>query len=275
MFNLNHPARGAVVGFILIALGGIFLLDQAGIIRADYAFRLFWPAVLIGLGLLSILQPSHPSRTFWGGLLLLLGIVLMVNNLGIAHIRFEMFWPLWIIAAGVWMLLRTSGYGGYPRHGRHDWKGGQPPPQSPPQSPPPRREDWWTNPAAAAKAAWANQAPGSTESTFDYSSIFGHIDRRIISKNFRGGKIAAVFGGCTIDLTQADIEGPEAVLHADSVFGGGEIYVPDTWLITVKGAAVFGGYANETRQRPPENAAAAKHLIIEGAAVFGGIVIRN
>jgi hypothetical protein len=328
----NRPARGAIAGFILIAIGAIFLLGQQGIFPVDMAFRLVGPAILIALGLFSILSHGHPARVFWGAFMLFLGFVLMVNNLGIAHIRFEALWPLWIIGAGVWMLLRTTG-GLPPRNrpyrnsdqgfGPPGLPGPTPPPGQPPQppssqpgpsfqpgptsqagpssqpgnvpqaGPPPQTGQWsrpgqWPQPGAPGFAGgsmprggaptanwWTSDNVESMESEFDYSSIFGHIGRRIISKTFRGGKIAAVFGGFEIDLTQADIDGPQAVLHADTVFGGGEIRVPDTWQITVKGAAVFGGYSNETRQRPPENPANAKHLIIQGAAVFGGVVIKN
>jgi Cell wall-active antibiotics response 4TMS YvqF len=312
----------------------MFLLGQQGIFPVDMAFRMIGPVILIALGLFSILSHGHPSRVFWGAFILLLGFVLLVNNLGIAHIRFEALWPLWIIGAGVWMLLRTTG-GLPPRNRPYRNRGGgfgppglpgappvqgpPPPPSTPPQpsgepplygqppaqpsspapdpphsyqapygapygspqghQPPPGRAGFAEDGNSGGADPWANwwgsNHVESMESEFDYSSIFGHIGRRIISKNFRGGKIAAVFGGFELDLTQAEIEGSQAVLHADTVFGGGEIRVPDTWEVTVKGAGVFGGYSNETRQHPPENPANVKRLIIRGAAVFGGVVVKN
>ena len=111
------------------------------------------------------------------------------------------------------------------------------------------------------------------ESTIDYTAVFHHIERRIVAKNFRGGKLAVVFGGFTIDLREADIDGPVAFLHADAIFGGGEIFVPDNWDISMRGSGVFGGYSNETLHRPLDGT--AKRLVIEGAAVFGGIVVKN
>jgi hypothetical protein len=303
VFNFSRPARGALVGFFLIALGAIFMLDQFGLMRADFAFSLFWPAVLIAFGLVCVLQPPNRGRTFWGGLILLLGLMMMVNNLGIAHIRYDLFWPLWIIAAGVWMIARRSGYLPNRQNPPANWQATPPPPPPFPQPPgtappsagppssgpapppapgwqppswqPPRTglNDWW-NPGNSARRSWAaDNIPPSMESTIDYTAVFHHIERRIVSQNFRGGKLSVVFGGFTIDLTQADMDVPVAVLHADAVFGGGEIFVPDTWEVSVHGSGVFGGYSNETRQRPP--AGAAKRLIIEGAAVFGGIVVKN
>jgi Domain of unknown function (DUF5668) len=313
VLNLNRSARGAIIGFFLIALGGIFLLDQFGIMRADFAFRLFWPAVFIAIGLVNLLQPPNRGRTFWGGLILLLGLMMMVNNLGIFHVGYQFFWPFWIIAAGVWMLVRRS-YPNYPRYRSRDWPSNEqppypdsPPPPGPPPSPqsspspgappssgsatppgspppawqppagwtPPRPGpgNWWSNPGNATRSAWTSDIPPSMEATIDYTAVFHHIERRIVSKNFRGGKVAVVFGGFTIDLRDADIDIPVAVLHADAIFGGGEIFVPDTWDVSIRGAGVFGGYSNETRQRPLD--ANSKRLIIEGGAVFGGIVVKN
>lgn len=308
MRNLTQSAKGAIVGLFLVALGGIFLLDQFGVLRADFAFRLFWPAVLIAFGLVCVLQPPNRGRMFWGGLILLLGIMMMVNALGIARVRYEFFWPLWLIAAGVWMLASRSGYirRQYPPT---SWPGTPPPssPQPPAESAPPSsstsfgsspmepqqsqpswqappwvprppgQREWWTNRPDASRNSWAGSwsqdIPPSMESTIDYTAVFHHIERRIVAKNFRGGKLAVVFGGFTIDLREADIDGPVAFLHADAIFGGGEIFVPDNWDISMRGSGVFGGYSNETLHRPLDGT--AKRLVIEGAAVFGGIVVKN
>jgi len=43
-----------------------------------------------------------------------------------------------------------------------------------------------------------------------------------MGKNFRGGRLVAVFGGIEIDLWQAEMEGDEAVLQIDAIFGGVE-----------------------------------------------------
>ena len=50
------------------------------------------------------------------------------------------------------------------------------------------------------------------------------------------------FGGFELDLRQADIEGAEAVIEVNALFGGGEIKVPETWHVVVSGMGIFGGY---------------------------------
>ena len=56
---------------------------------------------------------------------------------------------------------------------------------------------------------------------------------------------------------------------------GGEIRIPETWHVVIEASALFGAFMDETRQRPPEDANAAKRLIIRGTALFGGISIQN
>ena len=64
-------------------------------------------------------------------------------------------------------------------------------------------------------------------------AIFGGIKQRIAVKNFRGGRLLAICGGFDIDLTRADIEGQSAVIDASALMGGGEIRVPDSWIVEI------------------------------------------
>lgn len=121
-------------------------------------------------------------------------------------------------------------------------------------------------------------APGPNDSDdpqFHFSVILSHVERHITSRNFKSGTLSAILGGFEIDLSHADIEGDEAVIYADAIFGGGEIRIPDTWHVIIEGNALFGSFMDETRQRPPAAGVPAKRLIIRGTAVFGGVSIEN
>jgi predicted membrane protein len=116
----------------------------------------------------------------------------------------------------------------------------------------------------------------SSDAQLDSVNVFGGGQYRIGAKNFRGGRILAIFGGFELDLRAADIEGVEAVIEVNALFGGGEIKIPDTWHLVVSGAGIFGGYSDETHAPVPNPAAAsAKTLILKGVAVFGGVSIKN
>lgn len=93
----------------------------------------------------------------------------------------------------------------------------------------------------------------------------------ISSKEFRGGEVVNAFGGCEIDLSQADIKGKVA-LDVVQIFGGTKIIVPADWEIQSKMVAVFGGI--EDKRNPalirtnPD-----KILVIEGTCIFAGVDI--
>jgi len=123
---------------------------------------------------------------------------------------------------------------------------------------------------------FVNAGGGNTEdSTFDQSVILSGFKRRVTSQRFRYGKVTAILGGFHLDLTRADIDGNRAVLHIDTVFGGGEVRVPDTWRITIEATAIAGAFVDETYPQPSSVPAATKQLIVRGAAVFGGVNIKN
>ena len=108
-------------------------------------------------------------------------------------------------------------------------------------------------------------------------ALFGNVERRINTNSFRGGTVSAIFGGVKLDFRSADIEGEEAVLYIEAVFGGVEVIVPERWNVLFEGQSIFGGYGDETR--PPVadamGTAPKKHLTLRGKSVFGGVVVKN
>jgi len=242
--DIRRFPRGFFFGLFIVAAGLILLLGQMGIISASYIFRFFWPAILIFFGFEGVFLCSGLGR-FWGSLSMIAGGIMLLSNLGYIHVSLAIIWPLFMIFWGLWLVMRAFGSG--PR-----WK-------------------WeWVN-------SWkGHTGPDFTSDSADLHSdtVFSSVNRRVTSKSFRRGKIAAIFGEVKIDLTEAEIEGDEAVIHADAVFGAGEIRVPDTWLVSCRGNAVFGEYADRTYHKSLEGSG-AKRLIVKGGAVFGSIVVKN
>ncbi len=110
---------------------------------------------------------------------------------------------------------------------------------------------------------------------FDSLYVFGGGERQVNTKNFTGGRLFAVFGGYKIDFRHADMEGDRAVLEASAVFGGGEIIVPEHWLVSLQGAGIFGAYEDKTRHFQPDASKPTKTLVIKGVAIFGGIEVKS
>jgi predicted membrane protein len=105
--------------------------------------------------------------------------------------------------------------------------------------------------------------------------VFGGGERQVTAKDFRGARLFAVFGGYEVDLSRADMEGNEAYIEANAVFGGGEIRVPTSWKVVVQGMGVFGGYDDKSQYVQADPAAPSKTLYVRGVAVFGGVEVKN
>jgi predicted membrane protein len=256
----RKPRRGLIVqlhmggmafGIFLVALGIALLLGQMGIVSTDHLFHFFWPAVLIFLGVELIFSKGRFSRNRFnraaGGFLIMAGIVLLLSKLGYFQFSFSVIWALACIYWGIWIVARTFGL-------RH----------------------WWE--AHSTRVTDGNVIDATDtdpqRTPADFSAVFGTFKRPITSRNFTGTTLEAIFGEVGIDLTKAEIEGDEATIKADAVFGACVIRVPETWHISVQGSAVMGEYLDKTRQRPLDGPG-MKTLIVVGSAVFGSVEVKN
>jgi predicted membrane protein len=178
---------------------------------------------------------SRREHRVWGVVLFIIGSVFLLDSLGIAHFHWSQLWPLALIVAGLLVM--------------------------------------WNS----LEARRANTTVSGGRNTLNELAFFGGIERRITTQNFEGGQAIAIFGGIEIDLRQASMETDEAVLDVNSIFGGCEIRVPETWTIITQGQGIFGGYTDNTRQTGVEDLSNPKKktLFIRGAAVFGGVEIKN
>jgi predicted membrane protein len=251
-FRGDRESYHAWGGLVVLALGVILLLDRLGVVYARDIFR-FWPILLVAAGTVILVEAASLTLRTVGGTVLAMGLILQANNLGYLHIRGDVFWPLALIGVGVVML------------GRALENRTEPPVQR--RASDPSSADFSTRFWSGAERFVRNLESASGE----HAAVFSHIQRRVTDQNLEKMKVVAVFGGFQLDLRPAGIQGDHAVIHADAVFGGVEIVVPEDWEVVPQGAGVFGGFADQTR--PPD--APSKRLIVTGAGVFGGVVITN
>lgn len=88
------------------------------------------------------------------------------------------------------------------------------------------------------------------------------------SRDFRGGQLGAVMGGCDLDLRGAEPSADGAVIDAFAFWGGVDIYVPEGWSVSSKVFPFMGAYEDTTR---PGGPGAGKSLTVRGLAIMGGI----
>ncbi len=244
-------------GLLLLVAGGLLMARQLG---ADIPAWIFhWEMLIIAIGLLISFKSGF--KNMGGIIMILVGVAFLLNDI-IPNAHMENFiWPGILMIVGVAFILR-------PRSQKMHWNKWE------------GHEKGWDNYGENLKNKIIDKStppqPEPMEDDAEYievNSVFGSVNKLILSKNFKGGEINAFMGGAEINLMQADIKGP-IQLEINTVFGGAKLFVPGSWHIKNEITAVFGG-VEDKRNANIASIELNKTLTIKGACVFGGIEIRN
>jgi predicted membrane protein len=107
-------------------------------------------------------------------------------------------------------------------------------------------------------------------------AVFGGGDRIIISQNFMGGKILAIFGGSNFNLARAKLAPGKNYIEVLAIFGGMKLIVPEHWNVKINAVSIFGGFSDKHRISPVvANDNKESELIIRGFVIFGGGEIKS
>src|SRR5258707_6726414 len=147
-----------------------------------------------------------PCRRSWGAMLMALGVFFLLNSLGVAHFSWGAFWPVILIGVGVMAM--------------------------------------WSALQARNLTDGLKNESSDPLTMLNESAIFGGVQKRLGGKDFRGGQLQALFGGIEIDMRDADMAGTEKVLHANALFLGIQLSVPENWFVGTLGLGAFSGYTS-------------------------------
>ncbi|MDX5321908.1 MAG: cell wall-active antibiotics response protein [Bacteroidota bacterium] len=103
-------------------------------------------------------------------------------------------------------------------------------------------------------------------------ALFCGSKKRILSKDFKGGKVEVVFGGTELNFSQADFD-REITLDVSIVFGGLKLIVPSNWDIQMQMSTVAAGV--EDKRAYGLQVVPDKTLVLKGDVIFGGVEIQN
>jgi predicted membrane protein len=110
----------------------------------------------------------------------------------------------------------------------------------------------------------------SSEDTISESVVFWGVERKVKSKNFKGGDINVAFGGMELDLREAKIAKEGAKLNISCAFGGVELFVPKDCRVKTNGTGILGGWDSKVEEREVSTPV----LEISGGVAFGGVEIK-
>ena len=95
-------------GLIFIIVGVLFLLDRLGRINFGEIFSQYWPAIFILIGI-SMLIANDFKNTGAGVFFIVFGAFFLMMKLDIFHhTLWRYFWPVAIIALGLWILVKPA-----------------------------------------------------------------------------------------------------------------------------------------------------------------------
>ncbi len=223
--------------------------------------RIFWGLVLILVGALILAYRfdfwdfGYLFATWWPAIFILIGLSILIGNgfrnpgPGIFFILFGtvvLLWHLDILHYEMWRYLWPAGL---------------------------IILGLWILLRPAARPRPNTAAAPVQGHDIDASAVFSGLKRRVDSRGFKGGEVAAVFGNVELDLLSTSLEGGKATLEATSVFGTITIFVPRNWRIVSDGTPVLGSYV--MKHQNPVESEATETLYVRGAAVFGSVTIKN
>lgn len=255
--NQRQDSNGRLIaGVIILVAGLLFMLNNFDVLPHGVRHYIFsWKTLLIAIGTLNLLF-SH-NRT-GGFIMLTVGLVFWIPD--IIHIPIHMgrfIWPMAIIAVGIFLLFNSS----ESKYGERFWK---------------KR--------IGERNKYKDENQSSEQSDFsqdddyvDDVAIFGGGSRVITSKNFKGGKLTAIFGGSEIRMHHAKLAPGKQVLDIFFVFGGSEIIVPADWLVKVETVSIFGGFGDKRYVGKPKETTEGTDsvLVIKGLVLFGGAELKS
>jgi predicted membrane protein len=106
---MNGHYRGRIfAGLLLIIIGGLFLLQQMDRLDFGDVVSRYWPVIFIILGVSILInsgfQSAGPAFFF-----IVFGTVFLLFRLDILeHSFWHYFWPVLIIAIGIWIIVKPS-----------------------------------------------------------------------------------------------------------------------------------------------------------------------
>ncbi len=232
-------------GLVLVTLGVLWTLDNAGMIDAERIIR-FWPLIFIAVGLSKLIGFGTPRRPTAGTIFLLLGVLFSIDQFDLFRWDAADAWPLFLIALGgliVWRSARGPG-----RRWRH------------------------RNVRVYGTERVADAGGPADSDTFSCVAVWSGVDRKSTSQALRGGDFTAVMGGGELDLRGARAVPEGAEVEVLVVMGGLEVTVPDDWTVINDVQAVMGAVEDDRKSVAPVGTST---LRLKGFVMMGGVEIKN
>jgi hypothetical protein len=236
--NIRITGR-LLMGLAFLWLGALWTLDNLGFIDAEVIVR-WWPLLVMVFGLAKLLGWGTRQSTFAAVLWLLAGTWLMLHALGVVRYGIAGLWPLVLILIGGRIVMNS------------------------------------TRSSSVRQAPGPGAASASTgaDGRVKVDAVMAGMERRFRAGVFGGGVVNSVMANVELDLREATLADARAELEVNAVLGGIVLRVPRGWAVVNEATPVMGAIEDHT-EPPAATETRRDTLVLRGAAVMGGIEIRN
>ena len=228
-------AKKLALGLVILAAGVLLLFNRLDMISPQVGDHLFsWQLILIAIGFVSVV--GHKNN-MGGWIMMAVGGFFLLTDIIVVPATFhDIFWPLLIIIIGLVILIKgRSKSSSFPM-------------------------------PFGSKGV---NEEHSSENAFEDVSIFGGNKKSYHIRNFRSGKVVAIFGGSELDLRECQLSDQGAVIEIFNMFGGTTLIIPKNWRVQSDVIAIFGGF-DEHSQQAVADSNDQPTVFVKGMAIFGG-----
>ncbi|SFB18325.1 LiaF transmembrane domain-containing protein [Algoriphagus aquimarinus] len=270
--RINNNDGGMIFGFIILAVGVLILLRKLDVFYPDWL--LSWPMILIGVGVITLVK--HEFKSFFGIMMLGLGMYFLLErefNFDFGVQRF--IFPIALIFVGIYLITQKRKEQQALSDIQDKINSKSTPPVTSSEYSKTEDTSSFSSQASGGKsyAGMSGVSGTSYSDRVSIDSIMSGINKRMLTKDFQGGKLTAAFGGIDLDLTQSDFSGI-VNLQVDVIFGAIKLVVPPHWDVRVEVTNIAAGVEDKRAYRQAE-VDPDKVLVIRGTVFFGGLEIKS
>lgn len=279
MNNYTKPRNEGNIAFgvILLGLGLILLFRKFGLYIPDWV--LTWPMILIALGTYTLI--SQQFKSFFGSVVLIIGVYFLLKREFDLDLGLDQFiWPVGLIALGIYLITYNKRQYKVMDEARKKWE----------TSRKNQKEVYKTEkvesnevvedgsssqeePAETSDSGFVRATGTAFMDRIKESVIFSGVNRKLMTKNFQGGKATVIFGGLDLDLMQVDFTGI-AILDLEVGFGSVKLFVPSHWDVRTEVSNIAAGLEDKRMFREG-GVDTNKVLLLKGTLLFSGVEIKS
>lgn len=222
---------GIIWGIVLVVVGVVFALNSLGIADINIFFDGWWTLFIIVPCAIDLFSKHEKLGNIIG---LGIGVYLLLWRQGI--LRIDLLWklavPAIVIVFGVRLL--------------------------------------WKSIYSSKRADEIKKLRSDGKKLPNGTATFSGQDMKFECEYFEGAELNAVFGGIKCDLRGAYIE-HDCVITASAIFGGIDIFVPETVNVKINSNSLFGGVSDKSHKNSKDNPVT---VYIDATCMFGGVDIK-